>query len=111
MPAPWKSRPVFLSSTFRDMHAERDFLREVVFPDLEEQLRDRRHHLEPIDLRWGVETVSLDDEHEKELLVLKVCLAEIERSRPFLLVLVGERYGWIPPEERMSPARPWPTTR
>ena len=95
----------FLSSTFRDIHAERDHLREVVYPDLEEGLRERRHHLEPIDLRWGVETVSLDDKHAKELLVLKVCLAEIERSRPFLIVLVGERYCWIPPEERMQVAR------
>ena len=86
------------------MHAERDHLREVVFPHLAEDLRKRRQHLEPIDLRWGVETVSLDDEHAKELLVLKVCLTEIERSRPFLIVLIGERYGWIPPEERMKVA-------
>lgn len=102
MSTPWASRPVFLSSTFRDIHAERDHLRDVVYPGLEEDLRERRHHLEPIDLRWGVETVSLDDEHAKELLVLKVCLAEIERSRLFLIVLVGERYGWIPHEERMK---------
>ena len=86
------------------MHAERDHLREVVFPHLAEDLKQRRQHLEPIDLRWGVETVSLDDEHAKELLVLKVCLTEIERSRPYLIVLVGERYGWIPPEERMKVA-------
>ena len=47
---------------------------------------------------------STDDKHAKELLVLKVCLAEIERSRPFLIVLVGERYCWIHPEERMKVA-------
>jgi hypothetical protein len=104
MSTPWASRPVFLSSTFRDIHAERDHLRDVVYPGLEEDLRERRHHLEPIDLRWIVETVSLDDKHAKELLVLKVCLAEIERSRPFLIVLVGERYCWILPEERMKVA-------
>jgi len=33
--------------------AERDHLRSVVFPALQERLRARRHHLEPIDLRWG----------------------------------------------------------
>ena len=60
MSTPWASRPVFLSSTFRDIHAERDHLRDVVYPSLEEDLRERRHHLEPIDLRWIVETVSLD---------------------------------------------------
>jgi tetratricopeptide (TPR) repeat protein len=100
----WCSRPIFISSTFRDMHAERDYLREQVFPRLEERLRERRHHLETIDLRWGVETVSAADQEAKELLVLKVCLAEVERSRPFLIVLLGDRYGWIPPEERMAAA-------
>jgi len=100
----WHSRPIFITSTFRDMHAERDYLRTVVFPELEERLKERRHRLEPIDLRWGVESVSIDEEHAKELLVLKVCLAEIERSRPFLIALIGDRYGWIPPQERLAAA-------
>ena len=100
----WYSRPVFITSTFRDMDAERDYLRTVVFPELEERLKERRHLLEPIDLRWGVETVSIDKEQSKELLVLKVCLGEIERSRPFLIALIGDRYGWIPPQERMAAA-------
>ena len=100
----WQRRPVFVTSTFRDMQAERDVLRNTVFPQLEERLRERRHHLEPIDLRWGVETVDLNDEVAKDLLVLKVCLAEIERSRPFQVVLLGDRYGWVPPEERMQAA-------
>jgi len=100
----WYSRPIFITSTFRDMGAERDYLRNVVFPELEERLKDRRHTLEPIDLRWGVETVSVSEEQAKELLVLKVCLAEIERSRPFLLALVGDRYGWIPPQDRLAAA-------
>ena len=56
----WHSRPIFITSTFRDMHAERDYLRTVVFPELEERLKERRHRLEPIDLRWGVESVSID---------------------------------------------------
>jgi tetratricopeptide (TPR) repeat protein len=102
--AAWHSRPVFLSSTFRDMHAERDYLHTRVFPELAERLRSRCHHLELIDLRWGVETVSLDENQSKELMVLKVCLAEIERSRPFLVVLLGDRYGWVPPEERLAAA-------
>jgi tetratricopeptide (TPR) repeat protein len=100
----WKSRPVFITSTFRDMHAERDYLHQFVFPELEERLKERFHHLEPIDLRWGVETRSTGDQQAKELLVLKVCLAEIERSRPFLIALIGDRYGWIPPPERMKAA-------
>jgi hypothetical protein len=100
----WRSRPVFISSTFRDMHAERDHLRNHVFPALEDRLRERRHYLEPIDLRQGVETATLAEERARDLQVLKVCLDEIERSRPFLLVLLGDRYGWAPPEDRIAAA-------
>ena len=100
----WTPRPVFLTSTFTDMQAERDYLRDHVFPELAERLKARFRHLEPIDLRWGVETVSVDEAQAKELLVLKVCLAEIERSRPFLIALIGDRYGWVPPADRMSAA-------
>jgi len=100
----WHTRPIFITSTFRDMHMERDYLRTYVFPELEERIKARRTHLEPIDLRWGVETVTKEEEHAKEMLVLKVCLAKVERSRPFLIGLIGDRYGWIPPEERMVAA-------
>jgi len=95
------SRSLFVSSTFEDMHAERDHLQNWVFPELAEWLRARNIHLEPIDLRWGVETSSLSEVQTKETTVLKVCLAEIDRSRPFLVVLLGDRYGWIPPLERV----------
>ena len=102
--AVWQARPVFITSTFRDMQAERDHLRDFVLPALADRLRRRYHFLEPIDLRWGVQTVSVSEQHAKELLVLKVCLDEIKRSRPFLIALIGDRYGWVPPEERMRAA-------
>jgi tetratricopeptide (TPR) repeat protein len=102
--APWHSRPIFVSSTFNDMHAERDHLQQYVFPELGERLRAHRHHLEVVDLRWGVETASLAEQQAKELLVLKVCFAEIDRSVPFMLALLGDRYGWTPPPERVAAA-------
>jgi tetratricopeptide (TPR) repeat protein len=100
----WQSRPVFISSTFADMQAERDYLRTRVFPELEERLRGRRHNLEWVDLRVGVATASERDEHVREVRVLKVCLDEVRRCRPFLIVLLGDRYGWVPPEERIKAA-------
>ena len=102
--AQWKPRPVFISSTFRDMQWERDYLNRRVFPRLAEELAKRHHHLEPIDLRLGVEAGQAGSEEARELLVLKVCLDEIKRSRPFLLVLLGDRYGWVPPPERIETA-------
>lgn len=100
----WKLLPVFISSTFQDMHAERDHLRNFVFPRLEEELHKRRYHLEWVDLRQGVEFGEVKTEEQRELLVLKVCLAEIKRCRPFLIVLLGDRYGWIPPDDHMEVA-------
>ena len=100
----WRSRPIFISSTFADMQAERDYLRTRVFPELEERLRSRRYNLEWVDLRVGVATASQSEEHMRELHVLKVCLDEVRRCRPFLIVLLGDRYGWVPPEDRSKAA-------
>lgn len=96
----WRARPLFISSTFNDFQAERDLLQNLVFPDLAERLRERRHDLEPIDLRLGIDTASEADEVRKTLLVLDVCLHEAARSRPFFIALIGDRYGWVPPPER-----------
>ena len=52
----------------------------------------------------GVETTRHETEHEKEVEILKVCLAEIELSRPFLIVLLGDRYGWVPGGARIRAA-------
>lgn len=100
----WKARPIFVSSTFRDMHPERDHLRNNGFPRLAEQLRERCHYLDTIDLRQGVESAEEVDEAKREMQVLKVCLDEIERSKPFLVALLGDRYGWIPPAQRIAAA-------
>ena len=100
----WKSRPVFITSTFQDMQAERDHLRKFVFPAPEEWLLTKRRHLEWIDLRVGVASASAENEEARELMVLKVCLDEVKRSRPFLIALIGDRYGWVPPKERIAAA-------
>ena len=53
MPSTWNTIRIFISSTFRDMHAERDHLVKVVFPELRERCAKRRLHLVDIDLCWG----------------------------------------------------------
>lgn len=84
----WKTVRVFISSTFRDMQAERDHLVRFVFPKIREQLLARRIHLVDIDLRWGV-TSDQD--------VLSVCQEIIDACRPRFLCMLGGRYGWVPP--------------
>jgi hypothetical protein len=51
MPQKWKTVRIFISSTFRDMHAERDHLVRFVFPELKEKCREKRVHLIDVDLR------------------------------------------------------------
>lgn len=82
---------VFISSTFRDMMRERDLLVKQVFPALRSICAKRFVTFTEVDLRWGI-----TEEQAAEGKVLPLCLAEIERSRPYFIGLLGERYGWIP---------------
>ena len=101
-----RSVRIFLSSTFRDFGEERDLLVRKVFPALRARLKDRFVELVDVDLRWGI-TVEEAERGE----VLPICLAEIDRSRPYFIGMLGERYGWIPPQEGYAPdlleRQPW----
>ena len=52
MTSTWNTIRIFISSTFRDMHAERDHLVKVVFPELRERCAKGRLHLVDMDLHW-----------------------------------------------------------
>jgi hypothetical protein len=82
---------VFISSTFRDMHAERDELMKFIFPELRRKCRERQVEFVEVDLRWGI-----TEEESKQGRVLPICLAEIKRCKPYFIGLLGERYGWVP---------------
>ena len=101
---PFRSIRVFVSSTFRDMQAEREELVKQIFPQLRRMCESRGVTWSEVDLRWGV-----TDEQKAEGAVLPICLAEIDRSRPFFIGLLGQRYGWIPEElpEGLGDQLPW----
>ena len=82
---------VFISSTFRDMMKERDLLVKEIFPELRRKCAQRFVTFTEVDLRWGITEAQANEGQ-----VLPLCLAEIERSRPYFIGLLGERYGWIP---------------
>lgn len=82
---------VFISSTFRDMNNERDYLNKFVFPRIYEYCNARKIEFYPIDLRWGIQ-----EEDSKNGLVMSACLEQIDESRPFFIGILGSRYGWIP---------------
>ena len=92
---------IFVSSTFKDMHRERDALQEQVLPALNEQAAPYGQSLSFCDLRWGINTSELDSEDGSRK-VLDVCLEEIDRCNPPMIVILGDRYGWIPSEGLVS---------
>ncbi|MBC7816441.1 MAG: tetratricopeptide repeat protein, partial [Planctomycetaceae bacterium] len=82
---------VFVSSTFRDMQAERDELVLRIFPQLRRLCEERGVTWGEVDLRWGI-----TEQQAERGEVLPICLEEIKRCRPYFIGLLGERYGWIP---------------
>jgi hypothetical protein len=88
---------VFVSSTFLDMQQERDILIKEVFPALRTRLRTRGVELVAVDLRWGI-TREQSERGE----TLPILLSEIDRSRPFFVGFLGDRYGWVPPESALT---------
>ena len=79
---------LFISSTFRDMNQERDYLNNYVFPQIKQYCEDRYIEFTPIDLRWGV-----TEEERRNGLVIASCMEEVDNSRPFFIGILGERYG------------------
>ncbi|XP_036374733.1 telomerase protein component 1 [Megalops cyprinoides] len=85
----WRAVRVFVSSTFRDMHGERDVLVRSVFPELRRRAAPHCLYLQEVELRWGVT-------EEEAGRALQLCLSEVCRSQ-LLLGILGERYGMVPP--------------
>jgi hypothetical protein len=83
---------VFVSSTFQDLHRERDALVRQAFPGLRDWCVARGMSLYEVDLRWGIPIEDSDPET-----VVATCLEEIDACRPFFVLLLGHRYGWVPP--------------
>lgn len=83
----WRTVKVFISSTFRDMHSERDLLSKTIFPLLRSKLSKYMINIYDIDLRWGI---TESDGNQ----TLDLCLNQVLDSEYFLGI-VGERYGQV----------------
>ncbi|XP_037131488.1 telomerase protein component 1 isoform X2 [Syngnathus acus] len=84
----WRGVRVFISSTFRDMQAERDVLVRSVFPELRRRAAPYCLHLQEVELRWGVT-------EEESGRAAALCLAEVARSQ-MMVAILGQRYGVVP---------------
>ena len=93
-------RRFFVSSTFRDFHAERDLLSRQVISDFRDEARKHGEEAVIVDLRWGLNNFGFSDEKDVVSKVLSVCLDEIKYSakysRPFMIIFLGDRFGYVP---------------
>jgi len=82
---------VFISSTFRDLQEEREHLVKKIFPEIRALCRERGITFTEVDLRWGLteEDVVLGQ-------VIRTCLEEIDKCRPYFIGITGDRYGYVP---------------
>lgn len=83
---------IFISSTFNDMHDEREILLKNTFLELKKIAKSRDVEITEIDLRTGV-----TKEQAESGQIVKICLDEIERcadSPIFFLGILANRYGW-----------------
>ena len=83
---------LFVSSTFSDMHDERELLLREVFPRVQEFCRKHNLIFRPIDLRWGITKEQADELNQ----TVDLCLQRVNQAAPLFLSFLGQRYGWIP---------------
>jgi nephrocystin-3 len=99
---------IFLSSTFKDLQPEREQLIKKVFPQIRALCRERGVDFTEIDLRWGI-----TDEEARSGKIIRICLEEIDKCRPYFLGILGSRYGWRPQisdietDEELLKIYPW----
>src|SRR5438552_4042675 len=91
MPQTQSELRIFISSTFQDLQEEREYLVKKVFPEIRQLCRERGVKFTEIDLRWG-----LTEEEATQGKVIRTCLEEIDRCRPYFIGIIGSRYGWTP---------------
>ncbi|CAD79056.1 MAG TPA: ATP-binding protein [Rhodopirellula baltica] len=94
---------VFVSSTFKDMQRERDILLRNVYPDIRRRLAADTPNVQLRwgDLRHGIFTDGCVEE-DSERIILQTCLSNLGRKEDLdyhLVVLLGDRYGWVPQGE------------
>ena len=69
MATTWRTVRVFISSTFRDMHAEREEVVERAFPQLRKLCEERGVVWSEVDLCWGI----TDEQSQRGEVLWPIC--------------------------------------
>merc|ERR1711971_1280797 len=74
----WRRMKIFISSTFKDMHGERNLMNYYLFPELIRRAKTLGIEVIPLDLRWGVvEGITVEKQVE-------TCLNQVEKCQVFV---------------------------
>ncbi|XP_036453087.1 telomerase protein component 1-like [Colossoma macropomum] len=97
----WREVRVVISSSLRDVYAERDVLVHSVFPELRRRVAPHCLYLQEVELRSGLS-------EEEAAQAVELCLSEVGRSQ-LLLGILGERYGPVLPQPALTsqPQNSW----
>ena len=79
--------PIYVCTPQGDMQAERDLLRQAVFPELNARCRELNVQLTPVNWRPGGEGSPAQERRLPEL------LRQIESARPWFVAVLGDCYG------------------
>ena len=92
---------VFISSTFRDMHLERNLIVGGVFPLLRREYKKQSVDIMEVDLRWGITEKDIE-----RMTLLEICISETLNCVPFFVGLIGDNYGTLAKQEEIRKLPP-----
>ncbi|MCR5155287.1 MAG: DUF4062 domain-containing protein [Butyrivibrio sp.] len=84
----------FISSTFSDMHQERDVFQKNIQAKVNYYANKYGEKVLFSDLRWGINTAGMTEKESGEKIITN-CVTEIQKCVPYMIVLLGDRYGTI----------------
>jgi len=91
----------FISSTFRDMQAERDTIHKSIYPIIRKYGLERGVNVDICDLRWGIDFNSEWSEEESIAEIMRVCFTEVKDCKPHIVAMIGNYYGSKAPNKEM----------
>ena len=53
---------------------------------------------------WGINTLEMSEKESTQKILEKLCLNEIDKCHPYMIVILGDRYGWIPDDNSIKQA-------
>ena len=81
---------IFISSTFREMKTEREWIQKDSFLKLRNYARKYGIFLIPVDLRWGISNENIMNGQ-----LANICVNDVKKCSPNFIGIVGNSYGTI----------------